>query len=234
MINQEKTLELVDRSQRKDTAAFAQLVTEFQPMVFRLAFRLLCDENEARDITQETFVKVWLFLKRYNRKNRFSTWLYKITCNTCYDRLRSLYHSPLDNEADYSVSVNISSDDNVELAVVNKQLRELILRYTDELSPRQRLIFTLRDIEELDVPEVQTITGLSAGITTSESLQIPIPISVHVPSPLLSKLSPSDGFRIEASIRSDNVPFPSTELFPRLSESVDAALFCSGFPMPAC
>ena len=50
MINQEKTLELVDRSQRKDTAAFAQLVTEFQPMVFRLAFRLLCDENEARDI----------------------------------------------------------------------------------------------------------------------------------------------------------------------------------------
>ena len=52
MINQEKTLELVDRSQRKDTTAFAQLVTEFQPMVFRLAFRLLCDENEARDITQ--------------------------------------------------------------------------------------------------------------------------------------------------------------------------------------
>lgn len=63
MINQEKTLELVDRSQRKDTAAFAQLVTEFQPMVFRLAFRLLCDEDEARDITQETFVKVWLSLK---------------------------------------------------------------------------------------------------------------------------------------------------------------------------
>ena len=57
MINQEKTLELVDRSQRKDTAAFAQLVTEFQPMVFRLAFRLLCDEDEARDITQETFDK---------------------------------------------------------------------------------------------------------------------------------------------------------------------------------
>ena len=107
---------------------------------------------------------LWLALGKYNGECRFSTWLYKITCNTCYDRLRSLHHSPLDNEADYSVSANISSDDNVELAVVNKQLRELILRYTDELSPRQRLIFTLRDIEELDVPEVQIITGLSAGI----------------------------------------------------------------------
>ena len=148
MINQEKTLELVDRSQRKDTAAFAQLATEFQPMVFRLAFRLLCDENEARDITQETFVKVWLSLKRYNRKNRFSTWLYKITCNACYDRLRSLRHSSLNNEFAFSDSIN-------------RQLKELILRYTNELPPQQKLVFMLRDVEELEVIEVQTITGLS-------------------------------------------------------------------------
>ena len=126
MINQEKTLELVDRSQRKDTAAFAQLVTEFQPMVFRLAFRLLCDENEARDITQETFVKVWLSLKRYNRKNRFSTWLYKITCNACYDRLRSLRHSSLNNEFAFSDSINLASDDNIEISLSNRQLKELI------------------------------------------------------------------------------------------------------------
>ena len=164
MMNQEEIQKLVDRSRRGDKEAFGRLVSEFQSLVFRLSFRLLCDEDEARDITQETFIKVWLALKSYDREKRFSTWLYKITCNTCYDRLRSLHHSPLDNEADYSVSANISSDDNVELAVVNKQLRELILRYTDELSPRQRLIFTLRDIEELDVPEVQIITGLSAGI----------------------------------------------------------------------
>ena len=150
MINQEKTLELVDRSQRKDTAAFAQLVTEFQPMVFRLAFRLLCDEDEARDITQETFVKVWLSLKTYNRKNRFSTWLYKITCNACYDRLRSLRHS-----------INLASDDNIEISLSNRQLKELILRYTNELPPQQKLVFMLRDVEELEVIEVQTITGLS-------------------------------------------------------------------------
>ncbi len=63
MINQEKTLELVDRSQRKDTAAFAQLVTEFQPMVFRLAFRLLCDEDEARDITLGDICKSLVILE---------------------------------------------------------------------------------------------------------------------------------------------------------------------------
>ena len=132
MMDQKKIQELISRSQQEDAAAFSLLVSTFQPLVFRLAFRLLCDEDEAKDMVQETFVKVWLALGKYN--------------------------------GEYSVSANISSDDNVELAVVNKQLRELILRYTDELSSRQRLIFTLRDIEELDVPEVQTITGLSAGI----------------------------------------------------------------------
>lgn len=140
MMDQKKIQELISRSQQEDAVAFSLLVSTFQPLVFRLAFRLLCDEDEAKDMVQETFVKVWLALGKYNGECRFSTWLYKITCNTCYDRLRSLHHSPLDNEADYSVSANISSDDNVELAVVNKQLRELILRYTDELSPRQRLI----------------------------------------------------------------------------------------------
>ena len=84
MINQEKTLELVDRSQRKDTAAFAQLVTEFQPMVFRLAFRLLCDEDEARDITQETFVKAIKAVDRFKGDCDIKVWLCQIAKNTYF------------------------------------------------------------------------------------------------------------------------------------------------------
>lgn len=161
-MNQEKIQELVIRSQQDDKRAFALLVTEFQPLVFRLAFRLLCDENEARDSTQETFVKVWLSLKTFNGENRFSTWLYKITCNTCYDRLRALRHSPLDNGSAFSDSIHIPSEVNIETSLSNKQLKELILRYTDELPPQQKLVFMLRDVEELEVAEVEIITELSA------------------------------------------------------------------------
>ncbi|WP_291528397.1 RNA polymerase sigma factor [Bacteroides sp. UBA939] len=167
MMNQEKIQELISRSRKEDMKAFSLLLSEFQPLVFRLAFRLLCDEDEAKDIVQETFVKVWLALDKYNDECRFSTWLYKITYNACYDRLRSLRHSPLNDETAYLCSVDVSSGDDIESTVVNKQLKELILRYTDELSPQQKLIFTLRDIEELDVPEVEVITGLSAGIIKS-------------------------------------------------------------------
>ncbi len=161
-MEQGKIQELIDKSKRGDSTAFALLVSEFQPLVFRLAFRLLCDEDEAKDMVQETFVKVWLALGQYSRECRFSTWLYKITCNTCYDRLRSLRHSPLDNNSDFSTSADVASDDNIETLISNNQLKELILRYTGELSPMQRMVFMLRDVEELDVVEVQEITGLSA------------------------------------------------------------------------
>lgn len=166
-MNQEKIQQLIHRCRQEDATAFSLLVSEFQPLVFRLAFRLLCHEDEAKDMVQETFVKVWLALDKYNAQCRFSTWLYKITCNTCYDRLRSMRHSALCNEDGYSCSTNIPSDDNIETDLSNRQLKELILQYTSELSPQQRLVFTLRDVEELDTAEVQIITGLSAGVIKS-------------------------------------------------------------------
>ena len=161
MMDQKKIQELISRSQQEDAVAFSLLVSTFQPLVFRLAFRLLCDEDEAKDMVQETFVKVWLALGKYNGECRFSTWLYKITCNACYDRLRSLRHSSLNNEFAFSDSINLASDDNIEISLSNRQLKELILRYTNELPPQQKLVFMLRDVEELEVIEVQTITGLS-------------------------------------------------------------------------
>lgn len=161
-MEQEKIHELVNKSRQGEMSAFALLVTEFQPLVFRIAFRLLCNEDEAKDMVQDTFVKVWLAVGRFDGGCRFSTWIYKITCNTCYDRMRMLRHSPLDNYPDSSIPFNLVSGDNIEVSVANKQLAELILRYTDELSPMQRLIFTLRDVEGFEVTEVEEITGLSA------------------------------------------------------------------------
>lgn len=160
-MEQKQIQELIIRSQRQDTTAFAQLVAEFQPFVFRVAFRLLCNEDEAKDMVQETFIKIWLALDKYNGEARFSTWLYKITCNTCYDRLRSLQSH--EKESGYSDTIQMASDDDPENCIANKQLKEIILQYTRDLAPQQKLIFILRDVEELDTAEVETITGLSSA-----------------------------------------------------------------------
>ena len=163
MMNEKEIQVFIDKSKEQDTTAFAVLVAEYQPLVFRLAFRLLCNEEEARDMVQETFVKVWLNLDKYNREYRFSTWIYKIAGNICYDRLRSLQHSPLGSmQEDSLTNISQSSEENIEQSLINKELIELILRYTQELTPKQKLVFTLREIEGLEVSEVETITGMSA------------------------------------------------------------------------
>lgn len=163
MMNQEQIQELVDRSKQNDTIAFGQLVSEFQIMVFRLAFRLLCDEDETRDMVQETFVKVWISIDKFDGSCRFSTWIYKITCNTCYDRLRTLQRTPSTYSSEVtSVEYNIRSQENIEEGLTNKELKDLILQFTRQLSPKQKLVFTLRDIEGLEVSEVVAITGMSA------------------------------------------------------------------------
>ena len=162
-MNQEQIQILIDRCVQNDQKAFAVLVAEYQTMVFRLSFRLLCDEDEARDMVQETFTKVWISLDKYNRACRFSTWIYKIASNTCYDRLRAMQHSPAGYRTEMDTScLNITSDDNVEQNLSNKDLQALIFRFTEELTPKQKLVFTLRDVEGLDVSEVEVITGMSA------------------------------------------------------------------------
>lgn len=164
MRNQNEIQQFIDRSRQKDAAAFAQLVDEYQLLVFRLAFRLLCHEDEAKDMVQETFVKVWLSLDTYREEYRFSTWIYKIASNVCYDRLRSLHHSPSGYLSSMDCSeLNLLSGDDADSALVNGQLKELILRFTHELTPKQKLVFTLSDVEGLEVSEIETITGLSAA-----------------------------------------------------------------------
>ena len=159
-MNLEKIEALVERSKQHDTAAFRQLVETCQPFVFRLSFRLLCCEEEAKDIVQETFIRVWLHLDRYHRGARFSTWLYKIACNLCYDRLRAMKRTQ--GNVDLS-ELDVPDDHDVEQSVVNRNLKERIINLTHDLSPKQRLVFTLRDIEEMELDEIKKITGMSGA-----------------------------------------------------------------------
>ena len=66
-MEQERICRLIEKCRQGDTVAFASIVREYQPLVYRLSFRLLCNEEEARDITQDSFIKIWLSLAGYTR-----------------------------------------------------------------------------------------------------------------------------------------------------------------------
>ena len=149
--------EYIHLCRQGDTAAFRFIVAGYQQMVYTLAFRLLCNSHDAEDMTQEVFIKAWQKLGSYNPRYKFSTWLYKITCNGCYDKLRSQHHQKRVTIA----GLDIPDDTNMEDSIHNRELRELILHLTNHLSPKQKLVFTLSDIEELEIAEIGTITGMT-------------------------------------------------------------------------
>src|SRR5437763_10345456 len=94
--------ELVRRAQGEDQEAFAELVRRHQHRVFAVAGGILRRRDDVEDIAQQVFVKAYFSIKRFDQRAAFSTWLYKITVNECWDLLRKKKVRPLLYESDLS------------------------------------------------------------------------------------------------------------------------------------
>src|SRR5690349_24763330 len=94
--------ELVRRAQREDKEAFEELIRRHQHRVFAVAGGILKRREDVEDIAQQVFVKAYFSLKRFDQRAAFSTWLYKITVNECWDLLRKRKVRPLVYESDLS------------------------------------------------------------------------------------------------------------------------------------
>jgi RNA polymerase sigma-70 factor, ECF subfamily len=157
--------EVVNRSQCRDLATFEHLVRNYQPYAFSLAMKFLCDEAEASDVVQDAFVRVWKNIDRYDPKQKFSTWLYKIVSNLCVDRFRALRRNRsmfFSRERDPFME-DLPDERDWETLQSHVQLSDIIKTLSKQLSRTQRLVFTLRDLQDLTVEEVVEITGLSIG-----------------------------------------------------------------------
>src|SRR5947199_2579512 len=94
--------ELVRRAQREDKEAFEELVRRHQHRVFAVAGGIVRRREDVEDVAQQVFVKAYFSLKRFDQRAAFSTWLYKITVNECWDMLRKRKVRPLVFESDLS------------------------------------------------------------------------------------------------------------------------------------
>lgn len=153
--------DLIEASKRNDGKAFRKIVESYQAMIYSLALRLLCNEEEAKDTVQETFLRVWMHLSGYNPEKKFSTWIYAITTNLCFDKLKASKRHFRIVSIDETLN-DLLSPENVEQEIINAELVNIIVALTDTLTPKQKIVFTLRDLEALEIEEVSQITGLSA------------------------------------------------------------------------
>jgi len=155
--------ELLERVRDGEHAAFETLVRQYQPYAYALAMRYVWDRYEADDIVQESFVRVWENAGAYRPEVKFSTWLFTIVTRLSIDRVRSRKRwdriavrselRPVHEEP----AGEPSHDDRMD----NRRMVSVIRDLVCHLPKAQRIVFTLRDMQDLSVDEVQEVTGMS-------------------------------------------------------------------------
>ena len=88
-IHVEQLNELILKANNGDTKAFEVIVRNYNKFGYAVAFKILCNEEDAKDVVQECFIKIWKHLNEYDKKIKFTTWMYKIVVNLCFDKLKS-------------------------------------------------------------------------------------------------------------------------------------------------
>ncbi len=159
----ENEAEIVARARAGDSAAFDMLVLEHQSIVFNIALRVLGNEQEAEDTAQEAFLRAWQALPNFRGQSRFSTWMYRIVTNLCYNRLprlrRELAAIGEDEIADQADGHSGKPGDGLE----DTERRAWLHRQIADLPESYRLLVTLRYQRGLPYEEIASITSMPMG-----------------------------------------------------------------------
>lgn len=156
---------LVKRLKEGDEDAFRELIDRYEKRIFNLCYRFLGDYDEAADLTQETFIRVWGGIRGFRAKADIFTWIYRIAINLCKNRRRwflrrgrthSLSNSTTLKEVDIP-----TSELNPEAILEDKEIRLHIQKGIDSLPSKYRLLIILRDIQGLSYEEIARITDSS-------------------------------------------------------------------------
>jgi RNA polymerase sigma-70 factor, ECF subfamily len=163
--------ELVERARKKDFGAFEQLLDRYEDKIFRLAYRFVRNESEAKEVLQDTFLSIWRKLDTFKGDAQFGSWLYRVAANTALMRLRAQRRHPevsteelpvgyLDNYGQVPpAGENWARRPDDELQ--SDELRRHIQSAVDALPEIYRTVFLLRDVEGLSTEETGEILSIS-------------------------------------------------------------------------
>ena len=173
----ESDADLVYAFKKGHHSAFEKIVLRYQDRVYNLCYRFLGDRQEAEDSAQEIFIKVYKALKGFRLKSSFYTWLYRVSVNTCKNRIKSLEYrrsksrvSIDDDQENKDYGIPVFTDQN-NLPDINLEQREKIKRIQEainSLPPDQKMMVILRDIEGLSYEEIAGITNSRLGTVKSK------------------------------------------------------------------
>lgn len=169
-----KERDLIRRAKQGDMLAFEELILKHEKIVYNLAFRMMNHSEDAKDISQEVFLKAYRSLSNFDERSAFSTWLYRITHNTCIDEMRKRkgkqsysLEEELENEEGSMQRQIADEGDTPEESLLREEQKSEILQALDMLSEEHKAAIILRDVKGLSYEEIAEILNLSLGTVKS-------------------------------------------------------------------
>ncbi len=164
---------LIKKCKKGDIDAFEELILEHEKRAYNIALKMLKNPEDAMDISQEAFIKVYKSINNFNLKSSFATWLYRIVVNTCLDFLKKnqtkVYHidNPIKTE-DGEITREIADIQTApEVILERKMTRQLVHNAMDELDNIHRTVLILRDIQGFSYKEISEMLDCSLGTVKS-------------------------------------------------------------------
>ena len=158
--------DLVRRIQKGDEMAFREIVDRYQNKVFSIIYGILRSRNDAEDISQQVFTKIYFSIGKFDFRSSLLTWIYKITVNECYDYLRKKKVRKLVYESDVSEDEarRIRHSEAIETdrpADERLARRDLIVKLLEKVSEEDRRLLLLKEVEGHSVEELADLTGMN-------------------------------------------------------------------------
>lgn len=158
---------LVRRVQARDEIAFKDIVERYQSKVFSIIYGILRNHNDAEDISQQVFAKIYFSIGNFDFRSSLLTWIYKITVNECYDYLRKKRVRKLVYESDFNEEDSLQME-NSQSAVahgpavdVTLERRDMLLKLLSKVSEEDRSLILLKEVEGHSVEELAEMTGMN-------------------------------------------------------------------------
>lgn len=163
---------LIEKSIQGDVASFEQLIVKYNRYVYNIAFRMMGNEEDAKDMSQEALIKAFKAIGQFKREANFSTWLYRITINVCKDEMRKRKEHVLsydvENQDEGSMKENIKDESTNPILIYEQlELKETIESALNKLSEDSKAVVVLKDLLGYSYEEIGTILDIPVGTVRS-------------------------------------------------------------------
>jgi len=154
---------VINSIKKGDQKAFAILVGQYKSLVFTLAYRMLQNREEAEEVAQDIFIKVFYSIHRFNGDSKFSTWLYRVSYNTCLDRIKKLKRGLRTESINEFTELQMLQMESALDQIEQNERKTLITESLALLPGEESFIMVLYYLEELSLEEISQIVNLNTN-----------------------------------------------------------------------